>query len=122
MRRDRLFELKVNNVASVSSISSINSAQAGIAFAQQKVQQDQSQVQADDARLAQSQLQLNTDQQQLSQTQQQGKSAPQAVAPANVDRAIAAPVTPQKPLPAALAAPQLNTQGQTIGTRINVTA
>jgi hypothetical protein len=110
----------------VVSLSSVNSLQASLALAQRKVQQDQSEVQRDSERLDQSRTQLSRDRERLSQTQQESRRAErpalQAAAPVRVDRAIETPVPSQKPLPAALAQPQVNILGQTIGSRINVTA
>ncbi|WP_410505644.1 hypothetical protein [Janthinobacterium sp.] len=104
------------------SLTSVNNVQTSIALSQRLVQQDQSQVQQDNARLAQSQVQLGRDQEQLSQARRQERQAGQsaALAAPRTDGAIAVPS--QKPLPAALAQPQRNTQGQTIGSLINVTA
>lgn len=108
----------------VLSLTSANNVQASIALSQRLVQQDQSQVQQDNARLAQSQVQLGRDQEQLSQARRQEQQAgqPAAAAAPRTDGAIALAVPAHKPLPAALAQPQRNTQGQTIGSLINVTA
>lgn len=117
---------KVNIV--VSALSSVNSSQAVLAQAQQKVQDAQTQVQQDNARLAQSQAKLSRNQEQLSQAQQDSRQVQQpaiAAAPAvRLDSAITTAVTPQTPLPAALAGggAQINAQGQTIGGLINVQA
>ena len=116
---------KVNNVVTLTSISSLKNA---LAVAERQVQRDQSQVQDDSARLNQSQAQLGQDQGTLGKVQERGQSAAQASATAALPEC---PVgdTAASQLPAASAPPaprapraQLNTQGQTIGKLINVTA
>lgn len=116
----------------MASAISLNNLQSSLATYQRRVQESQSQVQEDNARLARSQAELSRDQDQLSRTQQQTRQAEQpavaAAAPVRLDSAITTPVAAQTPLPAALATsapygnPQVNTQGQTIGSLINVTA
>jgi hypothetical protein len=105
--------LVVNNVTTVSSVNSLKLA---IALAERQVQRDQSQVQQDSARLDQSQAQLARDQSQLNSIQDQSraaaKTAPAVISTPKLDRAIQA----------RLPAPQVNTQGQAIGTLINITA
>ena len=81
----------------------------------------------DTDRLEQSKVQLTKDKQDLSDTQQQSRAAQPAVqaSPAiNLNNAIENPPRSQQVLPADLTAPkpQLNTQGQTIGRLINITA
>ena len=118
-------------MASLTSLSSVNSLQATLAFAQRKVQQDQNQVQQDNDRLAQSRLQLDRDQQQVRQTQQQSQQAEQTASaeaaapkPVNTSQAIQIPVPAQQAVTSNFLnnQPQLNAQGQTIGRLINVTA
>lgn len=118
-------ELKV---AALSSVSSLNNA---IVVAERQVQRDQSQVQDDASRLDQSQAQLARDQRQLTSAQQDSaQAAPAASAPVVRTAPSAAPAfTRAIELPTALPAsspiaakPQINTQGQAIGTLINVTA
>lgn len=103
-------------MAALTSISSGSDAQAALAFAQRKVQQDQEQVQQDSNRLDQSQNRLGQDRDQLRQTERDNRvalqGAPEAVSPVRLDRALAL-AAPQ---------PQLNTRGETIGSLINVTA
>jgi hypothetical protein len=121
----------------VTSVSSISGLKIQIAIAERQVARDQSQVQEDRSRLDQSQAQLERDQRDLSSTQ--GKAAQQSVAttPApTLDKAIAGqaatpPLKSATATPPTLATPaaavideapraQINTQGQTIGTRINI--
>ncbi|MES2128872.1 MAG: hypothetical protein V4463_16505 [Pseudomonadota bacterium] len=121
----------------MTTVSSISSLKIQIALAERQVARDQSQVQEDRNRLDQSQAQLDSDARDLNATQ--GKASQQSAAPApapTLDRAIqsqaatpalksASATTPTLPAPPAAVieeAPraQRNTQGQTIGTLINI--
>jgi hypothetical protein len=83
-------------VATLASVN-FNNLAASLALAEGQVQRSQSQVREDSARLDQSQAQLVRDQRQLSAAQEQNR---------------------QPPAPQA----QLNAQGQTIGTLIDIVA
>ena len=121
----------------MTTVSSISGLKIQIALAERQVARDQSQVQEDRSRLDQSQAQLDTDQRSLNATQ--GRASQQSVTttPApTLDKAIqgqtatpplksASATTATLPAPPAAIieeAPraQLNTQGQTIGTLINI--
>lgn len=110
------------------SVSSVNALQASIAQAERLVQQDQTRVEQDRDRLEQSKDQLSKDKADLSDLQQQNRSAQANATPApqavNLSKAIENPPRSQQVLPAELTEPkpQLNTQGQTIGRLINITA
>jgi nitrogen fixation/metabolism regulation signal transduction histidine kinase len=107
----------------VATLSSVNALQASVAQAERQVQQDQSRVSQDASRLDASRSQLAKDKQTLSDTQRDSLAAqaPVEAAPAvNLDRAIENPSRAEQKL--AAPKPQLNTQGQTIGTLINIVA
>lgn len=102
------------------SVTSVDTLRNAVALAERKVQQDRTRVDQDASRLEASQLQLSKDQDQLSRSQQETRQAEQVAAPAplRLDRAIATPV----PTDLLRQAPQLNTQGQTVGRLINTVA
>lgn len=113
----------------MATLTSVNALKTSIAQAERQVQRDLSQVQQDSARLDQSQAQLARDQQRLNGVQQESRTAQAAtsstsevVAP-RLDRAVQTQAG-KVPAPAVSApAPpkaQLNAQGQTIGTLINI--
>lgn len=111
----------------MASVSSVNALQASIAQAERLVQQDQTRVNQDASRLDQSRQQLATDQQTLSDVQRQSTQAsapPLKATPApNLTQAIEKPARAEQVLPPELTPKaQVNTQGQTIGKLINVTA
>jgi hypothetical protein len=117
-------------MASISPTSSTvqsTNLQNAIVAAQRQVQQDQNTVQQNDQRLTQSQQALNRDQSQLEQSQQQSRAAQQTqslqpVQQPSLDSAIKVQSPPAQAVPSGLIKAQVNTQGQTIGSVINVTA
>ena len=103
-------------MATLTSVSS--SLNVSLAVAERQVQRDQSQVQEDSDRLDQSQAQLVRDQRQLSSVQEESRAtrAPVTAQPNRANAILPSTVTvdPTKA--------QLNAQGQTIGTLINIVA
>lgn len=118
----------------MATVPSVNALQASVAQAERQVQQGQSRVSQDASRLEQSRSQLTQDRQTLADTQRQSTQAQQQQAPARsssaiqlgaaLSGAIERPNRAEQILAAnpTAARPQLNAQGQTIGTLINVTA
>jgi hypothetical protein len=106
----------------VVAITSVNTLQNAVAFAERKVQDSRAQVARDEDRLDDSRARLEQENQTLSRTQQESSRAQAAALPApatpRLDRAIDIPV------PASLQArpATVNTLGQTIGKLINEVA
>ena len=104
----------------MATLTSVNALKTSIAAAERQVQRDQSQVLQDSARLDQSQAQLSRDQQRLNSVQPEGRAAraeaPKAATAPRLEKAIAG----QGGAAPAPARAQINVQGQTIGTLINI--
>ncbi len=144
--------LKGNNVVTLTSVSSLQNAIAQAERQVQRdlsqVQQDTSQLAQSQSQLATDQRQLSSVQQQHQQQQRisavsASRASPATPAPAsapNLERAIQAKVKPPSPppvtastvslptpaaailVPPVAATPKVNTEGQTIGRVIDVTA
>lgn len=106
----------------MATVTSVDRLRNAVAVAERKVQQDQTRVDQDASRLQDSRVQLAKDQEQLSTRQKESRQAESATAvapaPVQLDKAIAKPVPTD--LDALPRAPQLNTQGQTVGRIINI--
>lgn len=115
------------SISPVSSSTQSTNLQNAIVAAQRQVQQDQNTVQQNNQRLTQSQQALNRDQAQLEQSQQQSRAAQQTQSLQPTEQpSFASAIKVQAPAAetssSGLIKAQVNTEGQTIGSVINVTA